>query len=56
MDIYIRISGARTHNLKQHQTSILQASPADRVTGLSGSGRASFAFDHRSAEASAADT
>ena len=44
MDKYIRIRGARQHNLKNINLDI----PRDKmvvITGLSGSGKSSLAFD-----------
>ena len=48
---YIRIRGARTHNLKNISLDI----PRDRltvITGLSGSGKSSLAFDTSTPKAS----
>ena len=53
MDSTIRIRGARTHNLKNVSLDL----PRHKlvvVTGLSGSGKSSLAFDTLYAEASAA--
>ena len=44
MEKYIRIKGARAHNLKNIDVNI----PRDKlvvITGLSGSGKSSLAFD-----------
>jgi excinuclease ABC subunit A len=49
MTSYIRVRGARTHNLKNLSVEL----PRDRlvvITGLSGSGKSSFAFDTLYAE------